>query len=140
MEGEARPSRSDFETLFENHELAFRVYAKVLLPSWDAVDEVMQTASLVMWRKMEELDSLEGFPPWGKVIIPFTALNHLRSQSRDPLVFEQNLIEPLATEAESGDDEDLAQRQEALAGCLQGSYGGRKVARVTIPKHQKKLI
>jgi DNA-directed RNA polymerase specialized sigma24 family protein len=45
MEGKSGPSRSDFETLFENHELAFRVYARVLLPSWDAVDEVMQAAS-----------------------------------------------------------------------------------------------
>ena len=86
MDQQSHPSRSDFEALFEGHELAFRVYAKVLLPSWDGVDEVMQTASLVMWRKMEELDSVEGFLPWGKVIVRFTALKYLRSQSRDPLV------------------------------------------------------
>jgi len=119
MEGQSRPDRSDFETLFENHELAFRVYAKVLLPSWDAVDDVIQAASLVMWRKVEELDSFEGFLPWGKVIVRFTALKHLRSQTRDPLIFDQDLIELLATEAESGDEEDLAMQREALARCLE---------------------
>jgi RNA polymerase sigma-70 factor (ECF subfamily) len=121
--------RSDFETLFKNHELAFRVFAKVLLPSWDAVDEVMQAASLVMWRKIEELDAPEGFLPWGKVIVRFTALKHLRSQSRDPLVFDQDLIDLLATEAESAGQEELGRRQEALTRCLEAlGSAGRKLA------------
>ena len=111
-------SRNDFEALFENHELAFRVYAKVLLPTWDAVDEVMQTASLVMWRKMEELDSSEGFLPWGKVVVRFTALKYLRTQSRDPLVFDPDLIEFLVQEEEEWDEERFKKRQAALTQCL----------------------
>ena len=111
-------SRNDFEALFENHELAFRVYAKVLLPTWDAVDEVMQTASLVMWRKMEELDSSEGFLPWGKVVVRFTALKYLRTQSRDPLVFDPDLIEFLVQEEEEWDEERFEKRQAALTQCL----------------------
>lgn len=119
MDRPTSPSRSDFEALFENHELAFRVYAKVLLPSWDAVDDVMQSASLVMWRKMEELDSAEGFLPWGKVIVRFTALKYLRSQSRDPLVFDPDLIDFLVQEEEEADDVDLERRQAALSQCLE---------------------
>ena len=119
MEGNSPPSRSDFEALFENHELAFRVYAKVMLPTWDAVDEVMQNASLVMWQKMEDLDSADGFLPWGKVIVRFTALKHLRSRSRDPLLFDPDLVDLLASESESRDEEQLAQRQEALSQCLE---------------------
>jgi len=114
----SRPSRSDFEGLFENHELAFRVYAKVLLPSWDAVDEVMQTASLVMWRKVEELDSPDGFLPWGKVVVRFTAKKYLRNRSRDPLVFDPELIEFLIQDEERQDEVALAQRQAALSQCL----------------------
>jgi RNA polymerase sigma-70 factor (ECF subfamily) len=90
-----------------------------LLPSWDAVDEVMQSASLVMWRKMEELDSAEGFLPWGKVVVRFTALKFLRSRSREPLVFDPELIELLVQEEEALDEADLAERQAALSRCLE---------------------
>jgi len=88
----------------------------------------MQAASLVMWRKMEELESSEGFLPWGKVILRFTALKHLRSRSRDPLVFDQDLIELLAAEAESEDEADLARHRDALAQCLEAlGTTGRKL-------------
>lgn len=112
------PNSSDFETLFEKHELALRVYAKVLLPSWDAVDEVMQSASLVMWRKMKELDSADGFLPWGKVVIRYTALKYLRTASRDRLIFDPDLLEFLAQEDEGEEGEDLEVRRAALSRCL----------------------
>lgn len=113
------PRRSDFESLYHDHELAFRVYAKVMLPSWDAVDEVMQSASLVMWNKMEDLDSPEGFLPWGKVVVRFTALKYLRTHSRDRLVFDPDLIEFLAEESEEGEDIQLEERRAALSQCLE---------------------
>jgi RNA polymerase sigma-70 factor (ECF subfamily) len=119
MDPPSRPSQRDFELLFEDHELAFRFFAKSLLPSWDAVDDVMQSASLVMWRKMEELDSAEGFLPWGKVVVRFTALKFLRSRSRDPLTFDPELIELLVHDQESMDETDLEERQEALSRCLE---------------------
>lgn len=112
-------NKSDFEALFESHELAFRVYAKVMLPSWDAVDEVMQSASLVMWNKMEDLDSASGFLPWGKVVVRFTALKYLRNQSRDKLVFDPELIEFLAEEPEEDLAEELEGRRVALSQCLE---------------------
>lgn len=118
MDRSPPPKRSDFEALFEGHELAFRVYAKALLPSWDAVDDVIQTASLVMWRKMEELDSSDGFLPWGKVVVRFTALKHLRTQSRDPHVFDPELIEFLSQEEEERDGGRLDAQQQALTKCL----------------------
>lgn len=113
------PSRSDFEDLFENHELALRVFAKALLPSWDAVDDVIQSASLVMWKKMEELESSDGFLPWGKVVVRYTALNYLRTTSRDRLVFDPELLEFLAEEEET---QDLEEKRAALSNCL-GALG-----------------
>ncbi|MEM6279237.1 MAG: sigma-70 family RNA polymerase sigma factor [Verrucomicrobiota bacterium] len=112
------PSQSDFDSLFSEHELAFRVYAKVLLPSWDAVDEVMQSASLVMWNKVEDLDSASGFLPWGKVVVRYTALKYLRTQSREKLVFDPDLIEFLAEESGEEDLEEIEGRRAALANCL----------------------
>ncbi|MFT5857289.1 MAG: RNA polymerase sigma-70 factor (ECF subfamily) [Verrucomicrobiales bacterium] len=119
MEPQSPLSQRDFEALFEDQELAFRIYAKALLPSWDAVDDVMQSASLVMWRKMTELGSAEGFLPWRKVVVRFTALKYLRSRSREPLVFDPDLIELLVQEEEALDEPNLAQRQSALSRCIE---------------------
>lgn len=111
-------AETDFESLFEAHELALRIYAKSLLPTWDAVDEVMQNASLVMWKKIDQLDSNEGFLPWGKVIVRFTSQKYFRTHSRDPHVFDPDLIDLLVKHEETMDDPRLAQREAALSQCL----------------------
>ena len=39
---------SDFLRLFVKHEQALRAFARVMLPTWESVDEVMQESSVVM--------------------------------------------------------------------------------------------
>ncbi|MEM0968089.1 MAG: sigma-70 family RNA polymerase sigma factor [Verrucomicrobiota bacterium] len=112
------PDQKDFDDLFSEYEVSFRAYARTLLPSWDAVSDVMQTASLVMWQKLESIDTAEGFHPWGKVVVRNTALNYLRSQSRDPLTFDPELVDFLIQESETKDEVELGKRQEALSKCL----------------------
>jgi RNA polymerase sigma-70 factor (ECF subfamily) len=46
----------------------------VSLPDWDAVDDVLQDASVIMWQKLSQLDDEDGFLPWGKVIVRFPLL------------------------------------------------------------------
>jgi len=116
------PSPSSFETefdaLFARHEAAFRGYARSLLPTWDAVDEVIQAASLVMWRKLDEVDLPEGFLPWGKVVIRFEAQKFCRTRARDLRVFDPDLLEILVTHQEERDEPDYAKEQAALEKCL----------------------
>ena len=54
------PTQETFLRVFLRHEEDLKSYARALLPHWDAVGEVMQEASVVMWRNLDQLrDDLE---------------------------------------------------------------------------------
>ena len=106
-----------FLKVFVKHEPDLRAYARALLPEWDAVDETMQEASVVMWRKIGQLRSEDDFLPWAKVVLRFEALKTRRKHARDRHVFSDALIEMLAEEG-LGQADPFAARQNALEECL----------------------
>jgi RNA polymerase sigma-70 factor, ECF subfamily len=120
---DADPERGDggdrFLRTFVRHEAALRAYARVLVPGWDAVDDVMQEASVVMWRKFAELDAMENFLAWARVIVRFEALRARRKFARDRLVFSEELLAVLADEAEEDSGDERLAEAAALRGCLQ---------------------
>lgn len=107
-----------FLRVFVRHEAAFRAYARVMVPDWDAVDEVMQEASVVMWRKLGQLDSLDHFLQWGKVIVRFEALRARRKFARGRLVFSEELLAMLADESAETPEEERVMESSALRRCL----------------------
>lgn len=111
-------SESDFFRLFVKNEEIFRAYARVLLPCWESVDEVMQESSVVMWRKLGQLDNEQGFLPWGKVIVRFEALKFRRNKARDRHVFSETLLDLIANEASEEPEESLESEWKALNDCL----------------------
>lgn len=119
MASEQSPENEEFLRAFVGHEEALRSYARSLLPNWEVVDEVLQEASVVMWRKFDQLDSIEGFLPWAKVIVRFESLKARRTVARDKLWFSEDLIEIMADE-DAGDesDETLNSERDALDTCL----------------------
>lgn len=108
-----------FLRTFVRHEAALRAYARVMVPSWDAVDDVMQEASVIMWRKFPELDTAENFLPWARVIVRFEALRARRKFARDRLVFSEELLAVLAEDEEQVSDELRLAEAAALRECLQ---------------------
>ena len=109
---------SDFLRLFVKHEQALRAFARVMLPTWESVDEVIQESSVVMWKKLSQLDSADHFLPWAKMIVRFESLRVRRDHARDRHVFGDVLIELLANEAAEEDEDVWEQEREALSGCL----------------------
>ena len=55
---------------------------------WNAVDDVMQMVSLVMWRKWHEFDGGSDFMLWARVITRFEVLEAIRSVPRHLFVDE----------------------------------------------------
>ena len=55
-ENKTKPTEVDFMRMFLKHENALRAFARSLLPDWDAVDDVLQDASVIMWQKLSQLD------------------------------------------------------------------------------------
>jgi len=109
---------SDFLRLFVKHEQALMAFARVILPTWESVDEVMQESSVVMWKKLSQLDLADNFLPWAKMIVRFEALRLRRDHARDRHVFGDAVIELLANEAAQMDEDVWEQEREALSGCL----------------------
>lgn len=111
-------SEGDFLRLFAFSEEALRAYARVMLPNWEAVDDVLQEASVVMWRKLGQLQAETEFLPWAKVIVRFEALKFRRNRARDPHEFGDDVFELLADEADTQDEPTAARERTALRWCL----------------------
>jgi RNA polymerase sigma-70 factor (ECF subfamily) len=81
------------------------------------VDEVMQEATLVAWRKFGQYEEGSSFLAWAGAIARFESLKNLRKQSRDRLVFSDEVLELLAHEGVE-DSAALERERRALEDCL----------------------
>ena len=108
----------DFLRLFLQHEESLRAYARTLLPSWEAVDDVLQESSVVMWRKLDQIAEEDGFLPWAKVIVRYEALKVQQKRVRDRHVFSEDVLQLLAAEEDGEPAEALQSEWKALNHCL----------------------
>lgn len=111
--------QSDFMRLFVRHERDLRVFARGMLPNWSAVDDVLQEASVVMWKKLHQLEKEEDFFTWARVIVRYEALRARRNAARDRLVLSEETLNLLADESMDTTGGDLEQERAALNSCLQ---------------------
>ena len=112
-----KSSYEHFVRLLVEHEPQLRSYLRGLLPTWADVDEVVQNASLVAWRKFPEFEESTNFAGWLLTIARFEALKYRRGAARGPLVFSEDVWELLARDA-STDGDARNTRREALEQCL----------------------
>ena len=118
MDQDKKLQEADFLRLFLKHENALRAFTRSILPSWKNVDDVIQEASIVMWEKLDQLDSEDGFFPWGKTIIRFKCMNLMQKKKNERLVFSETVLNLIADDAEKIDESEYAWRQNAIGGCL----------------------
>lgn len=112
------PSEEKFLRVFLQNEDDLRSYARALLPTWEVVDEVMQEASVIMWRKLDQLRNESEFLPWAKVIVRFESLKARRTYARDRHQFGDDVFELLAADDGLEDEEMLDRERMALKQCL----------------------
>jgi RNA polymerase sigma-70 factor (ECF subfamily) len=115
------PDGGDYEKftgLLARHHAPLMSFILSLLPHWADAEDILQQASVVMWRKFAEFRPGTSFLAWGCQIARYLVLNHVRKNTRDPHVFSDELVEVLAKEALEDVDRLQAQRA-ALGQCLQ---------------------
>ena len=105
-----------FVSLLLEHEPQVRVFLRRLLPTWSDVDDVLQEAGLVAWRKFDKFEEGTAFGGWFLTIARYEALAHRRQISQTPLVFSQEVWDLLAEEPE--DQTSWQSYQQHLEGCL----------------------
>lgn len=91
------------------------IYA--LLPDPDQARDVLQETNLTVWRKVDEFVEGTSFWAWASKIAQFKVLSHCRGKQRDRLVFDEALVNELASTSSASTDEDNV-RGQALRKCL----------------------
>jgi len=95
-----------------------RLYGFILtlLPNREQARDVLQETNLVIWRKASEFEPGTNFWAWACKIARFRVLAYYRDSDRDMHVFDESVLNRVATAAEdySADDD----RRAALLGCL----------------------
>ena len=108
-----------FVQLFAHNERHLRAFVRSMGLDWHAVDDVVQTVSLVMWRKWHQFDPSTDFMKWARVIARFEVLKFRRTMARDRHVFTDDLMTLLA---DASEEQELQlsneQHRAALSECL----------------------
>ena len=107
----------EFETLLTAAHDKLLGYLMSVLGRWHDAQDVLQSSSLLMWRKFETYESGSNFVAWASTICFYEAKNFQRQAARSHLKFDDDLLATLATERIL--DLDLqGQRIAALELCL----------------------
>ncbi|MGB0153824.1 MAG: sigma-70 family RNA polymerase sigma factor [Verrucomicrobiales bacterium] len=109
---------SEFVALLTEHQSSLRYYVASLLPGDSAAADVAQQANATIWKKRDDFELGTNFKAWIFSIARYEVLNYRKKDSRDRLVFSEEMEDLIANELpERAGDFDL--KQEALKGCLQ---------------------
>jgi RNA polymerase sigma-70 factor (ECF subfamily) len=94
------PSEHERHAQFLRHyaesEVALHTFVRSLVPTRQMASEVMQDVILVLWEKFEAAADFQG---WAFGVAKNVAMRHLRRQSRDRHVFDDDLVNQLADDA-----------------------------------------
>jgi len=112
----------EFVALLVRHERRLRAFVATLLGRFEDIDEIVQNAWLVAWRKMDSFSCHsanfdEEFVRWLCAIARFELLAYRRKNGPGMVLFDEDLIENLADmRIEQADY--FESRHRALLNCL----------------------
>jgi RNA polymerase sigma-70 factor (ECF subfamily) len=104
--------------LFVRHEAAIHSFVLTLLPDAADAEEVVQQASLTMWRRFDQFTPGTSFRNWAFQVAKYTVLNYVAKARRDRHRFQAELLELLANRASQRSNQLELQRR-ALAYCIE---------------------
>ena len=108
-----------FLRLWTTAQPTLAAYVGSLVRDRHATDDIVQEVAVVAWRKFTEFDATRAFLPWVLGIARCEVLGRRRTFARSFLTYQSDLVETIAEAYESQADE-LAERTDALRGCLEG--------------------
>ena len=110
--------QAEFVQLLNAAHRRLLAYLVSLLGNLQDAEDVLQRASVTMWKKFEVFESGTDFSAWASTIAFYEARNFQRLNSRSRLVFSDDLLKTLAEER-LDDVEYVDSRHNALSACLQ---------------------
>lgn len=111
------PLHEQFVALFVQNEAAIRSFVYTMIPSTADSEEVVQEASITMWRKFDQFQPGTSFRNWAFQIAKYTAFNYARKQSRDRHRFGERMMKLLSDQAIT-EQEGLEAQRRMLDLCI----------------------
>ena len=126
---EPAPSSEQFITLLNAAHGRLLAYLRVLLGNNADAEDVLQRASMTLWRKFADYDATRDFFAWASSFAFYEARNFQRVSARGQLHFDDELLQRLAEERVP----DLEHREARLAAidrCVEElDVSGRELVR-----------
>lgn len=111
------PHSDEFVKLLTASQAPLYACVLSLLPDRVAAQDVLQEVNLTLWHKAADFEAGTNFMAWAGRIARYHVLNYRRKQSRDRLIFDEQLFEELCVrQAERG--EETNRYAELLKECL----------------------
>jgi RNA polymerase sigma-70 factor (ECF subfamily) len=138
-------SQEAFVQLLTSEQTSLFRYIVTLLGHTNDANNVLQQTNLVLWRKASDFAFGSNFHVWAKKIAYYQTLAFLRDRKRDKHIFDEALLEQLASEPDTVDEDE---RRVALRHCLgsissdsldllQQRYGpGRSIHEIAKAQHK----
>lgn len=108
-------SREAFVQLLTGAQTRLFGYITTLLGDVNDASNVLQQTNMVLWRKADQFSSGTDFHAWALKIAYYQTLAHLRDRKRDRHVFDEVLVQQLASRCSETDEDE---RRLALRHCL----------------------
>ena len=117
MSSESVPRTEQLVLLLTQHQVPlFRYIFSLVACEADARD-ILQEASLALYRKFDAYDASRPFLPWAYRFAYLQVQKHREKAARSPLLFGEDVMDLLAHDRERMEPE-LDQRLQLLDGCL----------------------
>lgn len=110
--------QAEFVSLLNAAHRRLLAFLRSMLGSLQDSEDVLQRASLTMWKKFDDFEIGTDFFAWSSTIAFYEARNFQRLSQRSKLVFSDELLEILAEERRD-DISNVDARHDALNLCLQ---------------------
>ena len=111
-------SPDEFVQLFMADQRRILAYVATLVPNIADAEDIVQEAGTVMWKKFDEFTPGTDFSAWAFRIARLKVLEYRRRHSRQPLLFNDDLMDKIAATAADLTNEIEAQNL-ALADCIE---------------------
>lgn len=106
-----------YTELMAAHQPRLLAYIRTLVPNPDVAKDVLQQTNLVLLKKAREFQPGTSFSAWARRVAYFEVLTQRRTMGRERILFDEDLLEKMASTAELRSDY-FEDRREALRECM----------------------
>jgi RNA polymerase sigma-70 factor (ECF subfamily) len=112
------PNAEDLVNLMTQYQGRLYVYILSLIGDPNAANDVLQETNIVLWKESRQFIPGTNFKAWAFRIAHFQCMAHRQRRLRDKVVFNDEVVAALASEAKDM-DEVYEERASALGRCLE---------------------